>query len=740
MTRLNPTNALAGGLLVLASAFTPVGLSQGADASFYRAFYLQHEAGDLEGAQKLYLEALESRSLDRDLQLRAKAELKSLNEDLAASDFAKLMPSEAILYVELNRPGAQVSALLDQLGLLRKGSDLTAFGVSPALLEGALGMRGAALAVTEIDMNGGPPEAVLILHPGDRDAVRGLLETALPTAGAPGDSIGGHPTWSIEGQAHVTLTSRLLIASTSPKLVEGVLARLEGDGLQSLATSPGFAKVDSLRGDDLLFFHVNAEPVLPMLRYALEQEARNDPDAAMAMNFVDIDSLRSLSGRIGVGSQGLGLDVALTLADGHRNLLFNLLRTPAVSQDTLALVPDGAAFFYATSFNEAAPVAPVGGTSERPIVTGMDFGREVFANLVDVVVYGLPPEGNSAQGGGLPDLVACLRVNDASRSKALWNFVLGLASQSTGAESMEPESLKIAGVPAERYSLEGIPVYLVTRDHEMLISPSRAALERTLKARKKGRSVMQDELFARCLETLPHESTTALVLSPGRCAAMALPFVPGGDADELRMAAQLLNETIVCVGVEHSDTRLAVSARVGHLPDVSGLVAQAIRQQHSHGQRQVAEAKSSPAAPQRAGAESLRKKFDELSRKQQSHEAAVAVGEALIATLADDPTELNDFAWALLTEKRYGERFTPIALVAARKANNLTAHSNWALLDTLAWAEFGSGNVDRAIELEKTALQLVKGSGREAEVERALKRFIEAKHASKKGAATVSAR
>lgn len=746
-----PTPRLLVTTLLALSALGPTGLAQGGQDAFYRAYFLQHEGreqagGGLEAAAQLYREALADRALPAGLRERARRALREVQEDLATADFARLCPADTLFYVEVNHPGEELGHLLNQLGLLRAdgGSDL---GVSPRLLEGALGLRGAALAITQLDPEGGPPEGVLLLHPGDREVFRGLLETGLAGGGQPTEALGGHPTWILEEGAHATLTSRLCILGSGPDLIEDVLGRLEGGG-GSLAETAGMQRVSELRQNDLLFFHANAEPVLPLLRYALEQEARRDPDAAMAMNFIDVDSLRSLSGRLALGPDGVALDLALDLADGHRNLLFNLLRTPPVGESTLALVPGGAAFFAATSLNEAAPVTPVGGTRERPIVTAMDFGREIFANLVDVVVYGLPP---SPEGPPLPDVVVALRVNDASRSKALWNFVLGLASQKAGAPDMEPEEVLIAGLPAERYLLEGLPVYLVTREHEMLVSPSRSALERSLAARAEGRTASRDALLARGMSALPSDATLALVIAPGRCAQMALPFAATHETGELELAADLLRETVFGLGLQQSDTRLGLTARLLGLPDVEPLLARELRRNRRAPRERALAVAPLSSAPQPASIQppstqpasiqpardeahaaslaELRARFDDLAAEASRRPAAEATARALIDQMGSAPLELNDFAWSLLTESRYGERFDELARLAARRANELTDHGNWALLDTLALAEFKAGEVDRAIELERRALELVRGTGREAEVREMLERFLEADEA-----------
>lgn len=726
--------ALLAALALLASARPAFG--QSADDLFHRAYYLEHERADLEGALALYREAATKGSAE--LRARAARAASALEEDLAAADFARLLPGDALAYFELSRPGERVEALLGQLGLLlpEHGGDATTadacarrYGVSPLLVRGLLGLRGAAVAITAVDPRGGPPEGVAVLHPGHLDLLRGLVETALPNGAEPAEPIGGFATYRVEGEVWVTLTERLVVASRERGLVAAVLERLAGRRDDSLAAQESLRPALELRGDDLLFFCVNAQPLLPLLHEQIERASRSDPGLATAVAFCDIDSLRGLTGRLGVGADGLQLDVALDLAPEHRNLAFNLLRKPTLERRTLELVPHGAAFFLATTLNEPAPPGTPRAAGE-PIVTAMDFGREVFANVVDAALVGLPPDG----GGPLPDVAAVVRVNDPRRSRALWNFVLGVAAQASGGASMEPEHVSVGGTDVERYAIGGVPILLAVGEDSVTLSPSAGALARVLGARASHRSVLDDAAFAGALDGLRRDSTLAFCGQVGRLAAMAEPHVPEEQRAELAPYVAVLEGTSLSVALEHTSTRLALHARLCGLPDLSGLAAQAIERHHGTAPPDTwATSKVGRAAPKPAEAfaptelAAARSAFESIAHEPGRTDDARALGRVVLAAAGDDPSYLNDLAWALLTEERYRGAFDELALAMSKRSNELTGHSQWHFVDTLALAHFEIGEVERAIELEERALELVGQGSRRSEVERALERFRDAR-------------
>jgi len=746
------TARLAAGLATAALFLAPAAGAQSASESFYRAYWLEHAQGEHQTAYELYRSVAEDGRAAAEMRQEARRAANALAEEINAGDFARLMPAETILYAELNRPGEQLAGLFDQLGLLGDGGER--FGLSPLLLNGALGLRGAAIAITAIDPRQGPQDGVIVLHPGDLDLVRGLIETALPAGGTPVEAIGGHATYDVEGKAFVTITSRLVVAAPTRAAVEGVVERLHGSGGPSLADDEAMSDAMATRGDDLLFFCVNAEPILPMIQAAIQQETRRDPQAAMAVTLLDLESLRAAAGRVSLAEGGgIALDLSLHLDQGHHNLIFNLLRMPSVQKGTLELVPEGAAFFLATALNPPAPRASLDGHGQEPIVTLMDFGREVFGNISDVAVFGLPP--TSAGGPPIPDVAAIVRVNDPARSRALWSFVLGLASQASGEGSMAPAVVDLDGVEAEQYTFEGVPVYLVTRANELLISPSRSAIARALEAQRKGRSVLNDPVYAACAESLNGHSTFALMVNPGRCGRIAERFMPPSEAARMKPFLSLLDETVVSLGVEHSDTHCALRARIHDLPDVSGLVRQAIAARRTaagaarparavavrsdaggHGDPQPR--RSDLAAIPRAAEEKqpygwgpgtssgLAARFDELACVKRDRAAAAACARELVEAMGEDAQGLNNFAWALLTEERYGNEYDEVALKVSKRSNELSGYASWYYLDTLALALFRAGDVAKAVELQSKAVELAGDDPLAEEARAALKRYQKA--------------
>jgi len=545
--------------------------------TFYRAYYLEHAQRDYAAAAELYQRAARQ-ATEPELRSRAQAGWLACREEIAAADLARLMPPDPIVYIELSRPADRVMGLLEQMGLLG-GSATTPsenqVAVSPTLVRELLGIRGAALAVTGFDSGAGMPSGVLVLHPGDVEIVRGLIETVLPAEAEPAEPIADYPTYRISDgpvDTYVTLTTRLVIASTQWEQNADVVQRLLDPDVPSLATQPELADELSGRNSTLLYFLVNPEPVRPLLRLALAAGGAQSHEAALAQALLDIDSLQAITGRFDLGPNGVALHLSVRLAEDHRNLLYNLTRLPPVERETFRSVPSGVAALAGFALNEAG-ASPAARNAKTHVVTALDFGREIFANMRTVSLFVLPPESGTTPGpNAIPDVAATIAVNDVAHSRALWSQVLGLTSLASGSGPLEGTICDIQGTSARAFKIEDVTIYLASTDNGLIVSPSRSAVARSISAMRNGSSVLDDDVFAKALRRVGKDTTLLALAAPARCLRVAAPYMSERERKEARPLMQMLEHTIVSFVLTQSHREWRLSAELSGVPDVGELL------------------------------------------------------------------------------------------------------------------------------------------------------------------------
>ncbi|MCP4591401.1 MAG: hypothetical protein GY842_11700 [bacterium] len=720
-----PTLVAVGLSLALAAGTVYAGPGE---TALYKAYYLEQELGDVDAAGQLYAKALSDGGLTPTLESQARRGLASCREESACRDFARLMPPDTWVYLELNNPGEQFGDLLSMLGLLGGPNGGLAAGdgrhvsVSPMLIDELMGIRGAAVAITGFDLTTQMPMGVAVFHPGNIDTIRGIIETALPAAAEAVKPIQGHPTFLVEDQAFVCLTSRLVVVSPQRPQIVGLLRRLEGKSDKSFATSEAMADVLANRDDAALFFCVNAEPIMPMVT-ALAPASR---DLAMANAVVDLNSLSWIAGKAGVGNYGLFLDMAVGLDAGHHNMVYNLMRTPPITRDTLRCIPQGTAGFLAAALGEAPAGAahPAGTARNAPPITGLDFGRELFANIVDFAVYALPPAGDGVPSvGPVPDLAAVIRVNDPDKSQALWTQILGIASMAAGAPTTDGKVEPIGGADVHTYKFpDGVKILFATVKDKVVIAATRQAMSRAVSAAAGGASILDDPAFAASLERITENTSKAIFVHPGRCFEIGKRFMNEHELDEAEPVMAMLTDMVASVLTDESEEQFRLSASATGLPDVGDFVAQMLQQEQRRDQlaKEIRKAKKAHkwdealVALDAAVAEEpgnlglMHKRFDILATGKKDHNAAVSCARAYMK-MTDSGHALNNLAWGLLTDDQYGGGYNDLALELAERACELTGHGDWAILDTLARANFDAGNVDQAIKWQRKALTLQGG-------------------------------
>jgi hypothetical protein len=622
----------------LLAAFASRARAEDAAALVQKGFYLQVHEGDLAGAAAAFERVASDSAAPAVLRNEAQTRLAQCREDLASADLARLMPPEAIAYVELSRPGDQVVRLAKMMGLVQEPGAAPAaaaegqsvpgiplgpglvfpanFTLSPALVAELEKFRGAALAITGLDERMKDiPEGVLVIHPGDSDLVRGLLETAVQLI-EPAKPIGSFKTYRFKQgsrQFWITVTARLLIAGTDREGVAAVVDRLGHPKAASLATRASFQTHDADRRNRLVFAYVDGHELARRLRPMMK-----GGDAAMVSTLLDLDHLESLTFAAGVTDDSVQLVARVNLMPGHHNLPYNLIRTAPFTRRSLAAVPSGAAAVVLLGLNPATPVpgtnpaapAPSSNSTGQPNapveVTGMDLGREIFANVEEVAFFVLP---TAAEHAGphthVPEMAAVFAVKDAAKSEAIWNQILAIASL-VGIHDSHPHDVTIDGKRGEQYQFHGMPPIVVVRaaDRALIVGTAGAATA-ALHASAGKESILSDEAHRTLLSRLTPTSSKAVLVDAGRAVQIARALSGGENDSQMQMAAVALKDLRLSIVTDEAPNCLTVNIEATGLPNIPSVIKVVASQMESGKTAQTPKpgakrAKPSQKRPERA--------------------------------------------------------------------------------------------------------------------------------------------
>ncbi|MHC4065874.1 MAG: TlpA family protein disulfide reductase [Planctomycetota bacterium] len=116
-------------------------------------------------------------------------------------------------------------------------------------------------------------------------------------------------------------------------------------------------------------------------------------------------------------------------------------------------------------------------------------------------------------------------------------------------------------------------------------------------------------------------------------------------------------------------------------------------------------------------------RFECMAKNRRTRKKARSFGERLVRR-CEMPAVLNQYAWEMLTNDDYRNKFDELALSAAQKANKLSGGEDPYIIDTFARAKFVLGDVNEAISLQKLAIKQADKEEREM-YEASLEEYLE---------------
>lgn len=582
--------------LSLGTVTVPALAVAGAESELHEAYYLEKQLKQFTKAREIYDQILQDQPKG-EVGRAAKAGSDRCRDHLAARNFARLMPENTLIYMELTRPGEIIEKFAGMLGLTdtpirevlstRPSAESSVpfhvpseLSISPALFEALASFGGAAVAITDLDFDGNrPPVFVIAIHHGDVKLLKGFLETAFqftPTA----EKIQDLPTFGYTipelGQVTGVLTESLLVISNGRSLVEGVVNRLTGSTAASLASRQDLQEAIGDRSGSTVFACANLHGLFELAKKSVHPHDRNELAAVNA--FADLDSLRWATFSAGIDDGVLGAQVTVRLADNHRSVIYNMMRLPPMSRTCLKYVPPNAAGILGIGLNPAMAQATLNVAEDRggdsTSVTAFDIGREFFGNIREICAFVVPGSMSTPNGqdGGppIPNIGILMTVNDVDKSKALWNQILTIPGLASGDDPIKPRSVKIGRTPATAYAIPDFgKIYMTELDGCIAIGLTRRALKASIRASNKQKSILDDDVVGKVIAMMPKDSSVMVAAHFGRMAEVAC---GAGEFEVTAFAkpiSKLCQNTVAWFGLGQSQSQLTVRSAISGLPDVN---------------------------------------------------------------------------------------------------------------------------------------------------------------------------
>jgi hypothetical protein len=531
-------------------------------------------------------------------------------DDLVEFDPAMLMPADTLIYVELGSPGRQVETILNMLkdtpyenplaaisgpntppgGANQKSpADIMAALMNPSMMAEFKKIRGSAIGITGIAQN--HPPMIGVLYPGKSDALRGLIMAALSIVGKAGEPIEGMQTLNIPDALAVAYDDKVILIAQPAKQLEWCVKQYKGlISEPTLASSnPSFAKISKKqRHNNMMTTWVNVDEVYAKVLQMFPQ-GQVPQQVLLANAFADFADIDYIIRSESIELDGYSDTAEVVFKEGHHCLVYDMIRTPNISKAALQAVPSDA--IAVASFALSGEELQTGTIrAQFKNVTGLDIGREIFANVEQVTLFAMPPKQPSAFFLGYMGLV--VTSHNPQQTRLVLANIFGATDTML---SVRPSG--DVNSPTGRYRVGMIkdqPVYcyVAQSGNATILSLNLDIVQAGIAAIKDGNNVCTRGPLSNTVAKMPASASKLVAVNAGGVVRLAGPAVieslglKDRDAlqDNFNRIAIAADKTTIEIRTDEQLNSLTVNSKLTGLPPLNQVVgpaaqiAQIIRQ------------------------------------------------------------------------------------------------------------------------------------------------------------------
>jgi hypothetical protein len=518
-------------------------------------------------------------------------------DDLMDFDPAALMPPGTLIYVELGSPGRQVETILNMLkgtpyenplaalssqnqgqpgqNTQKSAGDIVGALLNPSMMAEFKKIRGSAIGLTGVAQNN--PPFVMVLYPGKSDALRGLIMMALNMAGAPGEAIEGLQTINIQNAVTAAYDDRVIILGMPAEQVKWSVRQYKGIANEpTLASSnASFAKINKkARHDNALTAWINVDETYSKVLQMFP--AGQIPKQLLLIDAIaDFNHIDYLTWTNSIEQDGFNDAIEIAFKDGHHCLAYDLIRTPNINKAALSAVPSNAVAIvtFALSADNENQTGAIRGQIKN--VTGLDIGREIFANIEQVTFFAMPGKGTEAFWPAAIGLA--ITSHNPQQTRQILAKTIGAAdSMFTGKPVADVNSF---GGKYQIGMIQNNPMYCYIEQagKVTVISLNPEITQASITAIKDKKSVCNAGPLSDAVAKMPASSSKMVLVNVGGSVRIAAPMIIasiGGDNREalqksFDQLAVACDKSVIEIRTDEQQNSFALSRKLTGLPPLN---------------------------------------------------------------------------------------------------------------------------------------------------------------------------
>ncbi len=613
-------------------------------------------------------------------QTRVVNKVKPLLEELGNADPAALMPPGTLVYLETGSPGRQIETILNMLKGTPFENPLAVLGggkagkspgdifgalMNPAMMAEFKKIRGMGVGINGVAQNNPPFTAVLF--PGKSDALRGLILAGLGMVGTPGEPIEGMQTVTISGMTGAAYDDNIVIIAQPAEQLAWSVKQYKGVTSEPTlaSTNKSFAKVGKkARQENALTLWANLDEVFAGLSEIIPAD-QIPGQIRLADGVADFENIDDLIVFFNIQEDGIALEHNIAFKDGHNCLAYNMIRTPNLSRAGFEAVPSEAVGLLSIALGQAGSAQGLAASKSIKNFTGLDIGREIFANIEQINLFALPPDSSSNGSNiGAPPIAANIGLAVTSRNpqqtRRILTQLLTVANLVTGQSD--------DGQPADdtgKYQIglvnnQKLHCYMNQMNKTTVLSLNPDVVETSVSAIKRRRSVCTSGPLNEAVSKLSPSISKLVLVNVGGGIRVADAYLtttynnPQNPAHKLyAQLAQTFDKTSIQLGTDERINNLNVRFSIDQLPPLDNIFPLLMQMSQTDPTVKAMATKPQPSEGATIGIEAMSKLKWKPGANAKSHKIYFGTQAGRLPLLADVTSSGHDEIPQLEESTRY---------------------------------------------------------------------------------------
>jgi len=282
------------------------------------------------------------------------------------------------------------------------------------------------------------------------------------------------------------------------------------------SSNKSFAKVSKKeRQENAITIWANVDEVYAGLSEILPED-QIPVQIRIADGVADIKNIDDLVVFFNIQEHGIAFEENISFKDGHRCLAYNLIRTPNLSRAGFEAVPAEAVGLVSIALGEAESAQAMAAGKRIESLTGLDIGREIFANIEQITLFALPPDSasNESNKAILPianNLGVAVTSHNPQQTRQILTQLLTVANLVTGQSANDKPGQGIGKYQIGLINNQKLYCYMDQMNKTTVLSLNPDVVETSISAIKRRRSVCTAGPLQEAVNKLP-PTTSKLVL------------------------------------------------------------------------------------------------------------------------------------------------------------------------------------------------------------------------------------